>query len=638
MGGEHEGHGDAGLQAILGRFLEDVDDLMTVVDREGRFVYVNATARRVYGVEPQACIGRLAWEFCHPSDLERTQQAFAEWVAGPSSSSYTFWNRQVAVDGTTRHMHWRIHPHGDVDGRPAFMASIARDITALKETERERLQSETRLKQLFAGMLDAVVTIDGRGIIQDASDSVRDVFGYESAELIGQNVKLLMPEPHRSEHDGYLERYRRTGETWILNSTRQFQVLRKDGAQIEIELSVSRIDVPGESEPLFCGSFRDVTARHRAERALADSERRFRAIFDQEYQYIGLLEPDGTLLEMNRTALERTGTARNDVLGRPLWDTGWWSHDPQARERLRQAVRRSAQGEFVRFETEIRCADDERRTVDFSLKPLRDVDGRIALLIPEGRDITELKRTQEREHAMLRSLAALGESASLLAHEIKNPITAVNLALRAVADQLGEDHKVVLEDLVERMKMLEQRIRHALSFARPVGARPEPTCARELARSAIDLLAPEAAARGITLELEVADDVGPLVADRALTEEVLTNLLRNALDALDADGRVRITVRRSDASVELRVDDSGPGIAPGIRDDLFKPFFTTKPEGTGLGLALARKMIQEQHGTLELVDEKERLNQGDPLGGASFRIRLPRSNNPLVTPARRRLR
>src|SRR5262249_40238469 len=147
-----------------------------------------------------------------------------------------------------------------------------------------------------------------------------------------RNVAVLMPEPYRSEHDAYLERYRRTGETNILGRTREFEVVKKDGSKIVCGLSVARAEMPGGQGPLFIGSFRDVTERKRAEDALRDSERRFRALFDRTFEFVGLLDPRGTLLEANETACKSIGVSRREVVGRPFWETPWWSHSTKMQD------------------------------------------------------------------------------------------------------------------------------------------------------------------------------------------------------------------------------------------------------------------------------------------------------------------
>jgi PAS domain S-box-containing protein len=133
----------------------------------------------------------------------------------------------------------------------------------------------------------------------------------------------------------------------------------------------------------------------RSEAALRESERRFRAIFDQTYQFTGLLAPDGTLLEANRTALDFAGLSRDEVVGRPFWEARWWTLMPETQQRLQTAVAEAATGQFVRYEVDVRGAGDAVATIDFSLKPIADEAGRIVLLIPEGRDITQRKRAEE---------------------------------------------------------------------------------------------------------------------------------------------------------------------------------------------------------------------------------------------------
>ena len=491
------------------------------------------------------------------------------------------------------------------------------DTTPLERSVQELLRSETKLKSILAGMLDPVLTMNPYGIIQSANDSCLAAFGYEPSELIGQNIKMLMPEPFRSEHDGYLEAYRRTGETHILGRLREFSIVRKDGRVIEIELSVSRIDVPGEEEAVFCGSIRDVSLRKQAERALIESERRFRAIFDGEYQFVGLLAPDGTMLEVNRTALEATGVDREDALGKPFWETEWWSYSAEVQERVKQGVIRAAAGEFVRFDVEVRPRTGQSLTVDFSLKPIRDDEGNVTLIIPEGRDITEIRLAHMREKAMMQAFADIGESASLLAHEIKNPITAVNTALRAVAKHLGEDDQEILNDLVERMKKLESLMRRTLSLAKPLSLQPTAVDISELFGSAAKLMRPHLERDHVSIEVEVRPDCPRITGDPELLEEVLTNLLRNAVDAMDSGGLIRLEASTEGSEVVLHIDDDGPGIPAGILATLFKPFVSTKTNGTGLGLAIGRKVVEAHGGSIAVGNS--------PLGGARFEIRLPTS-------------
>jgi PAS domain S-box-containing protein len=475
---------------------------------------------------------------------------------------------------------------------------------------------ELRIRSIMTGLLDPVITIDRYGVILFVSDSVRAVFGYSPDELIGRNIKLLMPEPHRSKHDEYLNNYRQTGETWILNTIREFEAVRKGGARFWVELSVARVDVPGQDQPLFTGSFRDISARKQVERALRQSEARFRAIFDQEIQLVGLLGPTGIVLEMNRTALKSAGVGRGDVIGRPFWETSWWSHDPELVKRCRRWVELAAGGETVREEVIFPDPIGGEKYVDFSLKPIMGEGGKVILLLPEGRDITDLKRAQARENQVLQALAAIGEQTSVLAHEIKNPITSIHLALRAVAKNLDEDEAAVLEELVDRMRRLEGKIRRTLSFARPLDLELKDMPVLPLLLDSVDILRDEAESRDITLLLEAAPETPPVRVDAGRIDDLVTNLVRNGMDAVADGGRVEVRARSEGRHVLITVEDDGPGLPAGPVDELFKPFVTHKTAGTGIGLAVARKIAEAHAGTLDAGASSE-------LGGARFELRLP---------------
>jgi len=601
---------------LLLSFARATDDLVTVVDAKGRFIYVNEASEKLLGLTPAECVGRSAFEFIHPEDRARTYAGFEVWAGGDTNGPFCFENRQVSVSGEVREMRWSITRKEDESGELEYLVSIASDQTEIRSAQRALAESRTELMAILGGALDPIITIESNGTIRSANASCETIFGYPPGELVGRNVRLLMPEPYRSEHDGHLAHYLETGETAVLGRRREFPVVRKDGKQITIELSVSRVDLPGQGEPVFVGSFRDITERDRAMRALAASERKFRAIFDQEYQFVGLMTPGGKVLELNRAAFEAIGVECDEAIGKPFWEMPCWADHPETQDRILEAIGEAGAGKFVRLETRGSLPGGSQRVIDLSIKPFRNEEGEVTLLLPEGRDITEIRQSQEREAAMLRGLAEIGESASILAHEIKNPITAVNLALRAVAKELGEDDQVVLRDLVERMQKLEKLMRRTMSLARPLDLDPTPSSVLELLRGATALLVPQLEQSGVDLEISVARNCPDVLVDRLRFEEVLTNLVNNAFEAMQGGGELRLEAYAEANSVVVCVDDSGEGLPTGHEDELFKAYFTTKAKGSGLGLAISRKIVEAHGGTIEA--------RSSPLGGARFEIRLPR--------------
>ena len=142
-----------------------------------------------------------------------------------------------------------------------------------------------------------------------------------------------------------------------------------------------------------------------------ESEQKLRGIFDHAFQFIGLLKPDGRIVDANQSALDFAGVSESAVIGEFFWDTPWWSHSPAEQERLRDAVERAAQGQFVRYETTHPGPDGILRSIDFSLKPVRDEKGQVVMLIPEGRDITDIKQTEAALRETQERYARLAEAA-----------------------------------------------------------------------------------------------------------------------------------------------------------------------------------------------------------------------------------
>jgi len=596
------------------RLVEEGADVLVLVDNSGSVLWANESAARMLARSRADCAGLGFVQAAHPEDRERTQKALLRWFEAEPDRPVPFENRMVNAEGRVYALRWNIRRHRN--DQSEWLICNGHDITPQKRYERALLESEARHRALLSGVLDPLIIIDALGLIQSVSDSVLPTFGYEPADLVGRNVRVLMPSPHFEQHDQYLANYAATGETHILNETREFKVVRKDGVMIDCDLAVSRVDIPGQGEPLFIGSLRDVTERRQVERVLLQREMVFRAIFDQEFQFVGLCSPDGTLLEANRTALEAIGATREEVLGQPFWQTPWWEFSEETRDKLRDGVRRSACGEFVRFQYQFINTEGSLRTVDFSLKPVFDDRGNVTMLIPEGRDVTTLEEARHAETHMYKALAELGESAAVLAHEVKNPITAVNLALRVVADQLGEDSKAVLEDLVSRMQALERTLRSTLSFAKPVQLDRRPIGSIGLLNQVLSKLRVEFVRAGVIVDLRRDCEDLQLDVDIGKLSEVFDNLLRNAMQATGSGGRVLIgCAQRRPGWARFSVEDDGHGLPENLRANLFKPFVSGRSGGTGLGLPICRRIIEEHGGSIDATDSE--------LGGACFKVRLP---------------
>ena len=225
----------------------------------------------------------------------------------------------------------------------------------------------------------------------------------------------------------------------------------------------------------------------------------------------------------------------------------------------------------------------------------------------------ERDEARSRELQMLKNLAEIGESASVLSHEIKTPITGLRHALSAVGDKLGVEHSVLIEEFVVSLSRIERILGQTLSFAKPY----VPECAhvpiRELIDSAHAQCKPLDSFANMALSVN-GDAARHVFVDAQAITEVFINLFRNAAEACGGSGQIRLLVEAVDGWVRIDVVDSGPGVPAELRSEIFKPFRSSKEYGTGIGLAFSRKVVEAHDGTINLVDREFE---------ACFRMELP---------------
>ena len=374
---------------------------------------------------------------------------------------------------------------------------------------------------------------------------------------------------------------------------------------------------------------KEVAERRQTEDALRASERKFHAIFDNAFQLMGLMTPGGTLLESNRTSLAFSGLDESDVVDKIFWESPWWSYNSDLRQQLKEAVAKAAAGAFVRFEVTHKSADDSLHYFDFSIKPVRDDEGNVVLLIPEGRDITDRRKLGE-QLRQSQKMEAIGTLAGGIAHDFNNILTAIIGFASILGMRMGDENPLqqYVKDILCASERAANLTKSLLSFSRKQILEPGPEQLNDIVKRLDKFLL---RIIGEDIEFKTVLDPQDLVvnADSGQIEQVLMNLAANARDAMPDGGSLIIKTERIEmrdpvpgfllepgSYAVLSVSDTGVGIEEPAKQRIFEPFFTTKDlgKGTGLGLSIVYGIVQQHDGQISVYSEPGR--------GTTFKIYL----------------
>lgn len=334
-------------------------------------------------------------------------------------------------------------------------------------------------------------------------------------------------------------------------------------------------------------------------------ERRYRDLVEVTDVLVIAIDVDDKVALMNRKAASMAGTVPDQALGQPLLEAWIPVEDRDAMRSALTTLRES--GDTRTFEVE--TGFSSRRRVRWHLSQSPDPR---ALVYGIGIDITD-RRALERRAADAEALSAMGELAMNLAHEIRNPLNAAVLQLHLLnrnVDRLAaeEETRSALKDRVrivgDEIGRLNRLLTEFLELARPRGIAREPVHVPKLVDEVLDLEEESAKRKGIAIVRDLPEDGCVALGDREKLKQVTINLVVNALEAMKQGGTLTARVRAAGERVEMRFEDTGPGIDPGVLTNVFDPFFTTKEAGTGLGLSIVRKIV-DQHGG-EIAIESER--------------------------------
>lgn len=391
---------DAGpIDAQLGLLIEHVPAAVAMFDSGMRFVAVSRRCLADWGIaDGPSVIGRSIYDVFPDISAER-RDLHRRALAGEELSAY---RERLELGGELRWVSWTLKPwrgaDGTIGGVLLHLDICTDQVKAIEELER----SEQRFRATFDNASVGIAHVAPDGSWLRVNARLCEIVGYTSEELRAITFQEIT-HPDDLEADLSLLAAVAAGEIERYSIDKRY--IRKDGSTVWIELTVACVRGDDGSPHYFISTVQDISARKSAEQMLRASEQRLRLILDGTLAFVGVLKPDGTMIEANAPALMAGGMTRDDVVGRKFWDCDWWSHDPAEVARLQAAVAKAATtGEAIRYDAIVRMAGDTRMAIDFMLSPVRDEDGTVRLLVPSGFDITERKRHEENVDLLMREV------------------------------------------------------------------------------------------------------------------------------------------------------------------------------------------------------------------------------------------
>jgi PAS domain S-box-containing protein len=597
---------------------------------DGSVEFVNRGWREYTGLSGEGSLGSGWQSAVHPEDMDQHVGKWQKSVAtGDPFENEVRYRR--SADGKYRWFLVRAVPLRDEQGNILKWYGISTDIEERKRAEAERESSEARYRLVIETASDAVISTDESGSILLANPATARIFGYAPAELIGKPLTVLMPESERKLCEHGFRRYLATGHQEMNWQSLEKIGRRQNGQEFPVELSLGELIKDGQH--VFTAFIRDISERKRAEEALRSSE--------------------AFLAEAQR--LSHTGSWHWDIgAGKVVGSKEHFA--------IFGVDSETNEGSFTSF-TE-RVHPEDRRNVEervwAAVNEKRDWELECRLLLPGGvikhihdighrrvsesggveyigtaMDITERKRAdQERERlrqvladlAHINRVSTMGELTASLAHEIKQPISAALTNAETCVDWLALDQPNIVEGQEAASRLIKDLTRASNIITR-IGSlykKGVPLLkwvnVNELIQEMIALLRSEAARYSISVHGELADGLPKIMADRVGLQQVLMNLMVNGIEAMkdtsSTPGKLTISSEKNaNNQLVVSVADTGVGLQTENANQIFNAFFTSKSQGTGMGLTISRSIIESHGGRLWAIP--------NPGSGATFQFVLP---------------
>ena len=555
--------------------------------------------------------GPNAWMTAiHPEDREMASNSF--WGGVRAGQAFTFEARvRRGYDGLYRWHLSRAVVVRDAAGEILRFVGTSTDIDNLKQSQDDLRRADERTRLIVDTALDAVVTINSQGQITSWNRQAEITFGWSAEEAIGRHMAdMIIPEQHRAAHELGLRRFLTTGEGPILRQRIEIMAVRRSGAEFPVELEVAPVRLRHDWE--FSAFIRDITDSKLAEEKLRGSELHLRRMTETIPEMLWSATAEGAIDYCNTRVLDYTGFSAKELMG-----DGWFKllHADDVDQAARLWRSCVTTGAPYRIEVRFHQADRMYRWCVMSALPLLAQQGFILKWYGTVTDMHDWKQAQEdlrntqAELAHMARVMTMGELTASIAHEVNQPLSAIIASGDSCSAWLSNDPPNLEKARAATSRMIQaatqaseivQRLRVLFKKTTSTTASVDMNAVIE---ETVSLVHHEAERNRILLRTELYPGVPSVQGDRVQLQQVILNLAINGIESiagLDYEPKrlvIRSTVPKT-GELLVSVEDTGPGIEAEQAEKVFAPFFTTKPQGIGMGLPICRSIIEAHGGRL----------------------------------------
>ncbi|MDA0341761.1 MAG: PAS domain S-box protein [Proteobacteria bacterium] len=489
------------------------------------------------------------------------------------------------------------------------IGEMARALVIFRDTAIEREKAlqdrEEQMRAIVNTVVDGIVTIDTKGTVETFNPAAERIFGYAADEVIGQNVKLLMPNPYHDAHDGYLSAYIETDDAKIIGIGRQVQGKRKDGTTFSMELAVSEMEAGGRR--MFTGIVRDITRREQAEQGLRQTQYRLSAAIENVPGGFLMVDSENHITLFNHS-YQRLYPGLEDLIvdGASIEDV--------IRAGVERGVYAAAKGqEDAWLEERLNLIKSEEFSFEDKLADGRWIAEATREMVGGAKvsiftDITELKNAKEEAEKASR---AKSEFLSSMSHELRTPMNAIlgfgQLLQGDGGDPLSEEQTMSVDQIVNGGQHLMSLINMVLDLASVESGNVQISLdvipLEVVCRESLELIRDRAMERGIRVAADLTA-ARTIRVDTVRIKQIILNLLSNAAKYGPENGAITLRSRDVDNNrVRLSISDTGSGIPEDLQARLFEPFDRLGREGgviegTGIGLTITKQLVDLMDGEI----------------------------------------